>query len=40
MIDPFSGLVYERPNFSDVPRYMHISFIYRFSEASCSLGAQ
>ena len=39
MIDPiFSGLVYERLNFSDVSRY--ISFIQRFSEAACSLGTQ
>ena len=38
MTDPiFSGLVYERPNFSDVSRYMHISYVQRFSEAACSL---
>ena len=38
MIDPIlSGLVYERPHFSDVSRYMHISFVQRFSEAACSL---
>ena len=36
----FSGLVYERPHFSDVSRYMHIFFIQRFFEAACSLGIQ
>ena len=38
MIDPiFSGLVYERPHFSDVSRYMHISFVQRFSGAAVLL---
>ena len=36
----FSGLVYERPHFSDVFPYMHISFVQKFSEAACSLGIQ
>ena len=36
----FSGLVYERPHFSDVSRYMHIFFVLRFFEATYSLGIQ
>ena len=38
MIGRFSGLVYERPLFSDVFRYMHIFFVQRFFKATCSLG--
>ena len=41
MIDPiFSGLVHERPLFSAVSRYMHISFVQKFYEAACSFGTQ
>ena len=36
----FSGLVYERPHFSDISRYMHIFSIQRFFEAACFLGIQ
>ena len=35
-----SRLVYERSHFSDVSRYMHIFFVQRFFEATCSLGFQ
>ena len=41
MIDlHFSGLVYERPHFSDVSRHMYMSFVQRFFETACSLGTQ
>ena len=40
MIDPISGLVYGRHHFSDVSRFMHISFIQKLSETACSLGTQ
>ena len=41
VIDPsFSWLIYKRAHFSDVSRYMHISFVQRFSEAACFLGNQ
>ena len=36
----FSGIVYERPRFSDVSRYMHIFFVQRFFEAACALDNQ
>ena len=36
----FSGLLYESPHFSDVSRYMHVFFVQKFFEATCSLGIQ
>ena len=36
----FSGLVYKRPHFPEISRYMHIFFVQRFFEAACSLGIQ
>ena len=38
LMGPSSGLVYERPHFSDVSRYMQIFFVQRFFKAACFLG--